>query len=337
MDTPTPLAHLRALSDDRGIFEHALHNRARREHGYCVDDVARALIVVVHNREQDRETAHLTETYLRFLEAAVDARGNVHNRMDEHGRWTDSALMGDWWGRLVWAAGTTAVHAPTAELRERALTVFHLCAQQRPRDLRTIAFAALGAGEVASVAPNDPSARNLLQQMIEAVPPTGDAEWPWPEPRLRYANAAVPHALLAAGSTLSNSAATHHALTLLAFLVTTETVADNLSLTGTNGRGPGETGPFFDQQPIEATALAEACAYAYEHTGDPLWLSGIDRAWRWFCGHNDSATPLVDHATGGGFDGLERTGRNENQGAESTLAALRSHQLARQYALLNRA
>ena len=48
-------AHLSALTDDRGVFEHAEFDRARREHGYCVDDVARALIVVSREPEQTPE------------------------------------------------------------------------------------------------------------------------------------------------------------------------------------------------------------------------------------------------------------------------------------------
>jgi hypothetical protein len=37
---------------------------------------------------------------------------------------------------------------------------------------------------------------------------------------------------------------------------------------------------------------------------------------------------MYNTATGGGFDGLERGGRNANQGAESTLAALATLQWA---------
>ena len=32
--------------------------------------------------------------------------------------------------------------------------------------------------------------------------------------------------------------------------------------------------------------------------------------------------PMLDAQTGGGYDGLSRTGRNRNQGAESTLAMI---------------
>ena len=38
--------HLERLTDDRGLFEHARLAVPRREHGYCVDDVARGLVVV---------------------------------------------------------------------------------------------------------------------------------------------------------------------------------------------------------------------------------------------------------------------------------------------------
>jgi hypothetical protein len=56
---------------------------------------------------------------------------------------------------------------------------------------------------------------------------------------------------------------------------------------------------------------------------------GVSLAWDWFLGDNDSATPMFDPRTGGGYDGLERHGRNLNQGAESTLAMLATAQQAR--------
>jgi hypothetical protein len=52
----------------------------------------------------------------------------------------------------------------------------------------------------------------------------------------------------------------------------------------------------------------------------------VSLAWRWFLGENDSATPMFDPVSGGGYDGLEPDGRNVNQGAESTLALLSTMQ-----------
>jgi len=48
----------------------------------------------------------------------------------------------------------------------------------------------------------------------------------------------------------------------------------------------------------------------------------VTQAWAWFTGRNDSATTMYDPSDGAGFDGLEPDGRNENCGAESTLAGL---------------
>ena len=86
------------------------------------------------------------------------------------------------------------------------------------------------------------------------------------------------------------------------------------------------------QQPIEAAAIADACARALTITGDPRWSGGLDRAVGWFLGDNDSGVPMHDPGTGGGYDGLTTTERNTNQGAESTLALIstlqQSHRLA---------
>ena len=85
----------------------------------------------------------------------------------------------------------------------------------------------------------------------------------------------------------------------------------------------------WDQQPIELSALADACTHAYAVTGDTSWARKVGLAWNWFTGENDSATELYDSETGAGHDGLRPGGRNENCGAESTLAALNTLQRAR--------
>ena len=52
----------------------------------------------------------------------------------------------------------------------------------------------------------------------------------------------------------------------------------------------------------------------------------------WFLGDNDARVPLLDERTGGGCDGLSRTGRSRNQGAESTLAMISVLQQGRRLA-----
>jgi hypothetical protein len=135
--------------------------------------------------------------------------------------------------------------------------------------------------------------------------------------------------MMVAGKGLGDKAVLARGLALLAFLLRVEIRHNHLSVTPVAGRGPNEPGPGFDQQPIEVAAIADACATAYRVSLNPCWLTGISLAWRWFLGDNDSAVPMFDPATGGGYDGLQQDGRNLNQGAESTLAMLSTAQHAR--------
>ncbi len=331
-------AHLARLTDGTGLFEHALYAAPRVEHGYCVDDVARGLLVTARDPEQTPLIARLTETYLRFLEAALDSEGRAHNRMNVDGEWTDEAGLGDWWGRAVWALGTAAARAPLPLTRARALRAFTSVARQRSPHLRSMAFAALGASEVLGAHPGDRLARSLVADAVSMIPPvapSGSAvdEWRWPEPRLSYGNASLAEALILGGTVLDDDVVVDRGLDMLDVLLRVERSPGHLSVTGTGGRGNAERGPLFDQQPIEVAAIADACARAFDLTGEPRWLSGIDLALAWFRGDNDSNTVMFDPATGAGFDGLERDGRNENRGAESTLAALSTVQHARRLAL----
>jgi len=113
---------------------------------------------------------------------------------------------------------------------------------------------------------------------------------------------------------------------MLGWLMEVETLDGHLSVTPVGGWVTGEPRPGFDQQPIEAAALADACWRAYAVTGDPRWQAGLLRCEAWFLGANDAGISLVDNITGGCCDGLHRTGRNENQGAESTLAMISTFQ-----------
>lgn len=322
--------HLRRMSTDIGVFEHALHDEPRVEHGYCVDDVARALTVVVREPDQTPELAGLTETYLGFLEAAVVPDGRVHNRMDATGRWTDEPTVDDWWGRAVGALGFAAARAPLPFHRTRATYAFLRAAGRRSPDVRASSFAVLGAVEMLRVRPDADAARALLVASLDVIPTAPSAHWDWPEERLRYANATLCEALIAGGSALGRHDLAARGLELLDFLIRTEGGhRGRLSLTGSAGRGPADPGPLWDQQAIEAAALADACTRAFEETLDPLWRDGVRMAWAWFLGDNDSGIPMYDPVAGAGYDGLEPGGRNANRGAESTLAALSTLQHAR--------
>lgn len=318
-----PLVHLGRLTNAEGLFEHALLTVPRREHGYCVDDAARGLVVLCRAPESSSLGDQLAHRYLDFTLAALVPDGRCHNRRAAGGGWLDEPGLGDWWGRAIWGLGVAAVHATSRELRLRALDGFQTAVLARSAHGRAMAFAALGAGEVLLCDPGHAAARALLGDAVEALGTIGtDPAWPWPEPRLRYANGAVAEALLMAGIALPAPLSLAAGLRLLDFLLRVESRGRSLSVTPTGGWGPDDPRPGYDQQPIEVATLADACARAYAATGELRWRDGVRAAWAWFYGDNDGHVVMFDARTGGGYDGLEAHGRNLNQGAESTLAVL---------------
>lgn len=316
-------AYLSQITDRFGVFEHASFRTPRVEHGYCTDDVARALTVVVREHSTSAEMARLTETYTGFLERAISWDGRAHNRLSSSGQWRDSPQTNDWWGRAIGGLGNAVFHAIDPRIHDRALVAFHRAAQARSVDVRASSFAAVGASRVLSVYPGDLSARALLQDCLAAIPRRPAPGWGWIEPRLRYANAALCDALIVGGDALDEPETIEQGLAALTALFAIETGHTGfLSVTGPNGRSPSDRGPLWDQQPIEPATMAEACIHAAAISGDSGWERGVLLAWGWFMGDNDARMPMCDPVHGWGFDGLEPGGRNENCGAESTIAAL---------------
>jgi len=340
---PPPFTHLRRLTDEGGLYEHAKGVTPRPEHGYCLDDVARALVVVSRETEpgstQDdlADLSDLSGHYLSFVLAAQAGDGRFRNRRGADLSWRGQPSVEDCWGRGLWGLGAAVSGHGESSRRDLALTAFESGAGWRSPYTRAMAFAAVGAAEVLHVFPEHRGARELLAAAAKMIgrPQAGDG-WPWPEPRLTYANAVLPEVLLAAGAALDAPSLVADGLGFLGWLLDVQTLDGHLSVVPVGGRGPADTVPGFDQQPIEVAALADACARAYALTGEQCWADGIELAVSWFFGANDSGTSLYDQDSGGGCDGLERDGRNENQGAESTLALLSTLQQARRVSLCAR-
>lgn len=326
--------HLLRLTDDTGLLEHARGAVARRGNAYCVDDAARGLLVVSREPDPSPALARAGECYLALLAFAQAGDGQSHNRLRYDRRWGDTPGTGDWWGRSLWGLGTAAARHRDPWVRAAGLECFEQGARCRAVSPRAMAFAALGAAEVLAVIPDHVGAQSLASAAVRTIrrPPVASIptpDWPWPEPRLAYANAVLPEALIAAGWAVGNEVALTEGLGLLAWLLDTESSAGHLSVTPTSGWAMGEARPGFDQQPIEAASLADACARAFAVTADTRWLEGIGLAAGWFFGDNDAGVTMLDPSTAGGYDGLTANGPNTNQGAESTLALISTLQHSR--------
>jgi hypothetical protein len=329
-DLPAPrFQHLQRMTDHVGLWEHARYTTPRPEHGYCTDDNARALILLSRELDPSTELIGLARVYFRFVADAALPEGGFHNRRRADESWGDEIGSDDSQGRAIWSLGSAAQLGPEEWMRRAALGLFHRQEGFSSTSPRANAFAILGASEVLAGDPDNDVARKALTRWASVLHVSDDSRWPWPEPRLAYDNARIPEALIAAGMSLGNDHLVEAGLRLLEWLLTIETRDGHYSFAPVGGWAQGEARPGYDQQPVEAAAMADACARAWLLTGDGKWRDGVLRAARWLVGDNDGDVLLYDFETGGCCDGLTKNGPNMNQGAESTLSALSTLQQAR--------
>src|SRR5688572_12104877 len=122
--------HIVDLTDQFGTFEHACLAEARREDGYCTDDVARLLVITLHEPDPAADVRELTRGAFRFVTDAQGPTGNTRNRRSATGRWRGRRTVEDCWGRSLWAFGA-AVERRSDWIGHDALTYFDRGAERR--------------------------------------------------------------------------------------------------------------------------------------------------------------------------------------------------------------
>ncbi|MET0691415.1 MAG: glycosyltransferase family 4 protein [Candidatus Binatia bacterium] len=333
---PLKLDHLRRMTDDTGMLQHALFTLPNYREGYTVDDNARALMVSVLADELGHsEASEIVSRYLAFICYAFNSETKrFRNFMDYQRNWLEASGSDDSHGRTLWALGTLLGRSNTPGLQSMAGRLFE---QALPAILRTTsprawAFALIGIHEYLRRYDGDRRASQVREELAGRLLTLYQAnrsdEWCWFEESLSYCNAALPHAFLMCGQSIPNSTmndAALESLTWLADIQRDKTNGGHFVPIGSNGfyqRG-GERARF-DQQPVEAQAMVSACLEAHRITGDKNWYKEARRAFDWFLGRNDLNLPIYDPTTGGCRDGLHPDRPNENQGAESSLAFLQA-------------
>lgn len=333
---PLKLDHLRRMTDETGMLQHAIFTVPNYHEGYTTDDNARALLVSTLLEEiADKEARELASRYLAFVWYAFNAKtGRFRNFMDYQRRWLEENGSEDSHGRTLLALGTVLGRSNTPSLQSMAGWVFEqaLPAILATRSPRAWAFALIGLHEYLKRYTGDRKAGQVLEELagrlLTLYQHHRSSDWRWFESNLTYCNAVLPQALLMCGQSLSNREMTEiglESLNWLAALQHSEMEGGHFVPIGSNGffTRKGERARF-DQQPVEAQVMTSACLEAYRITGDQLWRKEARRAFEWFLGRNDLSRPLYDPTTGGCRDGLHPDRPNENQGAESTLAFLQS-------------
>lgn len=331
---PIVLDHLWRITDSAGVFQHATYDVPNLAEGYCTDDNARALTLMVIVDEMGLgtpRTAAATAVYASFLDHAFEpATGRFRNLLGFDRRWLDERGSDDCLGRAIVALGACLGRSRNANLRRWAMRLFEpaLSAVVECTSPRAWALAIVGIQEYFRRLEDDRFACDIRAALISrllGLHRRHAAEgWRWFEDVVAYENARPCQALITAGRWAGDAAAIDAGLDMLDWLATIQlSPTGRFSPVGCKGFLPrGGAAAEFDQQPIEAQAMIAACIEAFHATAEPLWL---DRAWNafdWFRGHNILGVALCDPHTGGCRDGLLEDRANENQGAESTLSWL---------------
>jgi glycosyltransferase involved in cell wall biosynthesis len=323
------------ICDGTGIIQHSIFCVPDRAHGYCVDDNARALMLM--NRIGDHTEPHrtrLTAIFVGFVQNSWNAdSGEFRNFMGYCRNWLEAAGSEDSCGRALWALGATAHEGRTSSLRQWARRLFDQTAFSA-RDFgspRATAFAMLGADYVLASDADDDAARAILSSGAEFLLARLEAsrrpDWPWFESVLAYDNCRMPEALIRAGIRLDRPNLARCGIETLGWILDLQTSpAGHFRPIGSESFGREFTAPLpFDQQPVEVWAAIDGASAAFDATGDTIWLDHANRAFSWFSGANDRGVVVADPISGCCYDGINPRGLNLNKGAESVLAYQLAH------------
>ncbi len=329
------LAHVHQLTDDTGMLQHATFDIPRYTDGYCLDDNARALILMTHLEEAGTEVPQviraLSTRYLAFVNHAFDEdNGRFHNFLTYARHWRDEPGSEDSQGRALWALGTVVGRSADPGRRGLCTRIFNaaLPAVAALDSPRAWSYALLGIDEYLRAFAGDSSIEamrpRLAAKLMVRFRESQSAHWQWFEDRLTYCNARLPQALLVSAVRMGDTEMSAVALRSFDWLLTQDFAANGqFSPVGSNGfhvRGAARSS--FDQQPVEAGAMVSACLEAHRLTGQARYLERARHAFHWFLGENPREAQVYDARTGGCRDGIHVDRLNENQGAESTLAFL---------------
>lgn len=329
------LRHVRAMTDDTGILQHAVFSLPRYEDGYCLDDNARALLLTTIVEEAGTDdpvpVRALASRYLAFVSYAFNrSSGRFRNFLSYGRQWLEPHGSEDSHGRALWALGAVVGRAVDPGRHSLAGELFHAAtpAARTFSSPRAWAYALLGIDEYLHAFGGDSSVQALravlAERLLALFQRTSRSEWPWFEDSVTYCNARLSQALIVSGTKMERPDMVDTGVRSLDWLIALQLPADgDFAPIGSNGFFPkGGTLAAFDQQPVEACTVVSACVDAYRATGDALWLDRSARTFDWFLGRNSLQYWLYDTSTGGCRDGLHADRVNRNQGAEATLSFL---------------
>lgn len=336
------LDHLRRMTTARGLVQFARYDQPDLTSGYTLDDNARALIVACQHYTLTKDPADLPliQTYLDFIAHCQSTDGSFLNYLGELGGFTSQNMDGnleDAHGRAIWALGYMVfagalLPAAWVEKADQVLAAA-LPVTTTMHSTRAMAFAIKGLyyrntrGITFENVALIQALGNRLHQMYLHE---SDKDWHWFEGYMTYGNGLLPEAMLCAYLTTGTLKFRDVATEAMDFLLEKtfdgeeiRVVRNQTWLHRPDWMADAPPVPSVGaEQPIDIayTILALARFYATFHTA--TYRYRMEFAFDWFVGRNHLRQVMYNPSTGGCYDGLEETGINLNQGAESTLCYL---------------
>lgn len=331
---PFLLDHVQRMTDDTGIIQHAKYGIPNLKEGYCLDDNARALLMVLmaYKRNKHPLALKLSPTYLSYINYMQNPDGTFRNFLSFNRNFLDEVGSEDSFGRTIWSLGYLLGNAPNDAYYQTGREIFFDAAANfvKLKSIRSIANTLVGVCYYLKSNPSDEGmidiARQLAGRLMKDYELNRSEGWHWFESLLAYDNAFLPLALLHAAEFLNDEKVNDIAMESMAFLSDITLSNGYLSIVGNETWfKKDEENSQFAQQPLDALAMVLMFHQAFRLTKDKAFVTKLYTCFMWFLGENDLRISLYDFQTKGCCDGLERYGVNRNQGAESTLAYLVSY------------
>ena len=333
---PFDISHLKQLTDDTGLIQHAKASVPCDKSGYCLDDNARAIIVCVAAWKKTNDQAYLDlmNKYLSYLIYMRQKDGSFKNYLT-YDHVTLDKTSDDTFGRTFWALGFMVRFAPTDSLFHLGLDLFEHSLPQLDKLTypRGYANCLLGLYHYAKQFPDQEQFLKLIQVLSEKLCEKfvlhKRENWNWYENSITYDNGLLPAALYRSYEITGNLRCLQIADESRIFLESKCFREDWLSLIGNRiWLHLDQDYEIFAQQPIDAMAMIILYESAWEATGNKKFIDKLRLSFDWFFGKNDLNISLFDPETKGCNDGIEAYNINRNQGAESNIAYLLSWLIA---------
>lgn len=308
-----------------GLYEHATAHSPLPAEGYCTDDNARA-VTVLERLGAEELLAHCW----KFIEEAEHKPGIFYNLREADGSWIEKDMASeDMYARIVQAIVAVIMFDKNQARRESAeklLENLHprLATLTAPRAIAEllVAFEKLAA-PVQKKFNLEALAKNYLDQLKALWQKNSSPDWPWFEGAMTYANAILPHGLLAGLKMAGDKSLEAMLHPSTAFLVKTMIPKNTFIPIGSHGWYPRGGKPSRDnQQPIEASTMFDFLLDYNKSFPGRIPLAKIIAPYLWFFGVNMKKAQIARPDIGAAHDGLFETGLNPNFGAESMLAYL---------------